>query len=474
MTLLRPWHKAFPIYQGLLGALALAFFCLRFIYLADAPPGLYVDEALPAVHALCLNQTAHDLRGQPVGPFQAALQAGITSPPPFTYIQPLRAWVNAFGATAQSVRLFSAIVGVFLLIGIYLLTKRMFPRSEILALILICISPWAFHFYRVAWEVVIYPTALVWFLYFLFGQRKFDLLGTALLAFFFYFSYPAARLLLPALILFFAILRGFSSATLNRANLIVAALSYLLAATLLQLQGDPALLRYEFIAEDLTNAFQDRGLIDGIVTFSLGVVGRYFLHLDPTFLFARGDLNLRHNSGYLGLLSWPEIIACFLGLLLLVSNFFKQSRACLHSVGETRSASYGFIILLVVILLSVVPAALTTEGVPHVLRSSAAWPLFSILAAAVITRLWQQQVVALAIVLSAYFYGALFLSDYFWIYPNLAEASFDATRMERAQSLPLSEFLFLEQETNDLVKAYYTMTYYGDSCLEARARFDLD
>ena len=445
------------------------------MFLSEAPAGLYIDEALPAAHALCLNQTGQDLTGETSGLFHAALKPGITSPPPFTYIQPLRLWISLFSATPESLRCFSALIGVFLILGAYLLSKRLFPGAELYALLLICISPWCFHFFRVAWEVVIFPTSAVWLVYFLTGQRKLDFIAAVITASIFYYSYPAARLLLPLFIFFCLIGNQFCNLGVTKTNLLGAAGALIAGLLLMPQNGDPALTRYAYLVEDLGIKLADLGYINGIFAFSFDVAVRFLSHFGPTFLLFRGDENLRHGSGYLGVLSWPESLALTLGLIILLWRFLDRRVGGLKDRSLYGSnENLGKIFLIVsLILISILPAALTAEGVPHALRSSAAWPFVSILAALITSKVWHNLWFRRLFLLSSLSFSTLFLYDYFWVYSELSRDSFDAARLERAQTLTLSEFLFLEQESEDLIKAYYTMTNYQDSCSDARARFEL-
>jgi hypothetical protein len=92
-------------------------------------------------------------------------------------------------------------------------------------------------------------------------------------------------------------------------------------------------------------------------------------HLSPSYLFFKGDGNLRHSppfSGMLSLFSMGVISIYFVSLLLKVQKFANKKIWIYCGWG---------------IFCFTIGAAITWEGIPHAIRSIGAWPLWVLLIA---------------------------------------------------------------------------------------------
>jgi hypothetical protein len=85
-------------------------------------------------------------------------------------------------------------------------------------------------------------------------------------------------------------------------------------------------------------------------------VSVYWQDISPFFMFLKGDPNLRHSSGYLGLLNLFFVPLYFLGFKELYVKIFQKREIFWIYIGLIFFAAF-------------VPVSLTHEGIPHSLRS---------------------------------------------------------------------------------------------------------
>ena len=125
-------------------------FALRVIALGDFPAGFTADEAVQGYTAYSILKTGRDEWGEflPLNP----RSFGDFKPPLYTYLTIPS--VAIFGLSEFSVRLPSAILGVFAILAAYLLAKELFKKEKLalLAALFLAISPWHLGFSRSAVE----------------------------------------------------------------------------------------------------------------------------------------------------------------------------------------------------------------------------------------------------------------------------------------------------------------------------------
>jgi hypothetical protein len=153
----------------------------------------------------------------------------------------------------------------------------------------------------------------------------------------------------------------------------------------------------------------------------------YISYFSPTFLFEHGDSNLRHNTGYTGML----LVA--MAPLLVAGAFMWYQRR--------REPFVRW--LVICLLLGPVSAALTnTGGEPHALRGAVMLPFWFALAAYGVTMLREYGRTARVVAVTAVAAGvavqaALYLTDMYTAYPARAAVWFDTgalTAMRTAES----------------------------------------
>lgn len=408
-------------YRWLLAAIALLI-VLHAVILPVAPPGFYVDEAASGAHAIALAHHGTDAHGQAWPLFTPSLGGGYTTP---VYLYPLAAWTVAFGPSELSLRTFS-LCATLAACGFLGLAVRRLLSSTRIGLIATTVAlslPWGWVQGSLAWDPALVPffvTLSLWMLAILLTtnhRRAYRaasvLLPLSLIAL--AYVYPPCRVTAPLLVL------GYYGLLLWRQRIgwrhaTVVAISGLILVTplaLFMIQPD-ALVRSQALS-----VFHGHSLISGLGLFSINLLSL----INPLFLFITGDANLRHSTGLQGMLGLAAILP--LGALVLAALRARRRRPIFNHPSATR------LVLLVGIFgiaASLFGSALTSEGQPHSLRATAAWPFFALL----ITLGWQRILhadqllrrVALTLAISSV---ALYVADLALLYPGRAADSFDST-----------------------------------------------
>ena len=272
--------------------IACAVVASHLVALATAPPGLFSDEAAFGYNGWTISHFGTDQYGThwplffrssgdykgPVGVYFEAL---------LTWFLPLTPWV---------IRLPNALGGIALAFAAGWLGWRL-TRSYAVAFILVleaAFEPWLFHLGRTMLEAdLLTPLCYVLTLTALAagGERRLRsclaagiVLGAAC------FTAQPARFFTPALlvIVVFAFRR-----TLRGARRVAFVVPVVLALIIIVIAGSAATARLGTVS-----VFGGSGLIGGAEQ----ALADYFRYQGPVLLFIRGDNNLRHSSGFEGLL----------------------------------------------------------------------------------------------------------------------------------------------------------------------------
>lgn len=124
---------------------------LRFYMLSDNPPGLYVDEAATGYNAFSILNTGKDEYGKSFPLFFRSF--GDYKMPLNIYLTVLPVWL--LGLNIFSVRIISVMSGAATTIIIYLLTREIFKKNDLLPLLtafVYAVCPWSVFISRVAFE----------------------------------------------------------------------------------------------------------------------------------------------------------------------------------------------------------------------------------------------------------------------------------------------------------------------------------
>ena len=406
---------------------------IRFIGLSFSPPGFYMDEAAGATQVICLSETGFDYYGAHYPLFAAGFPGfGLYTP---TFLYGELAWTTIFGHSIEAFRSFSAFVTSLTVFFLYSYIKNITSqRAAIYVAFAASIMPWAFQFSRIAWDppvAVLFLVAALWAS----SLKRGSWLAGIFLALAAY-SYPPMRITALVLWIF---LPG-----INLKNKLISFGIALLVCIPLWIE----IRDIEFMgrARSLAiwgpfyeNPYQSLGIF-GLPALYLK---QLLAHFSPYFLFTDGDKNLRHSIQSFGMLSWLDLFAILSGCMVLILAIFKK--ISLNSIFQNSNLYY---IGVLGILIGITPAALTNEGLPHALRSLAAWPFFAILTGAILYGLEKllkpQLIMKVTLSIGLIFFGC-YQYSYFTKYPVIAHNSFWIGY-------------------SPLAKAYYQLTKDGASC----------
>jgi 4-amino-4-deoxy-L-arabinose transferase-like glycosyltransferase len=171
--------------------------------------------------------------------------------------------------------------------------------------------------------------------------------------------------------------------------------------------------------------------------------------LQSPFFF--GDAQWRHNVSGSPFLNQLVAFACFLGLLLALASVAHRARLIDAPAAAVAMRPFGAAVLLLFLGVMSVPAILTTEGIPHALRSGGMLPSL-ILAAAVVAEIaiawavrmaadrWARVMVAAAVAFAAMLLVQSVAYEYFslWadnpksrlaFFPELTELALQLNRL---------------------------------------------
>ena len=400
----RGWTVAFVAAAFLVAARNL-------IGLDHAPPGLYNDEASIGYNAWAIAHSGRDEHGVATPLYFTAF--GEYKNPVYIYV--LSGLLRFLPLTPAVTRLPAAIFG---LITIACLTDTVWrmTRSRPVALatlVLGAVTPWLTLESRVAFEVISMVAGLavaLWCLARGLEGRAIWFLGAGAALGLSVFAYTTARVevallaaaALPALLLpWHRRPRGWWLA--------IPPLGCAYAILLWWNAAHPGALTSRF---DLVSIFHDHP------TASVAAgrfLRNYIAHLDPYFLLARGDANLRHNTGHSGMLLATSAPLLAVGLAV-----------CLRSIRDHMSR-----ILLLGVVLGPVSVALTSEAIPHALRAANLIPfLILIMAVGVreITRIPRphRNVLAMAFATALVVEATGYTVDLYSTYPARSQEAWDA------------------------------------------------
>jgi 4-amino-4-deoxy-L-arabinose transferase-like glycosyltransferase len=355
---------------------------LRVYQLDTNPPALFGDEVDVGYQAYSLLTTGKDISGRILPLYLKSLTEYRAS----FYIYSAVPFVGIFGLNEWGVRLPAAFWGVVSLIGIFLLTRKLFNTYVgLAAMFLMSISPWHLQYSRGSFEV----TMLLSFLLFaswltLLGLKKgYYLVPAAILFGASFYIYSTAAVFVPLLVLLFAGIYLNNKAALkqvgwNWLSIAIVVGTVVISGVVISIIGGQATNRFSGIS-----IFTDTVLLDKInlarttmgyytpegefrtsdqkveslfhnkATVYLQVFAtNYSKALSFNFLFSEGDINFRQSIHEMGELYYFEIILLACGVWVIARR------------EERKKAWFVFGWL----LLAPIPASLTADGGYHATR----------------------------------------------------------------------------------------------------------
>ena len=461
-------------------AVSVAFLALRFIGLEHSPPGFFSDEFRGALHQICLGEATGISGGrrEMADNFVPGAGGGLYTPP-FLYLGAL--WQKIWGPSIASSRAMAALFGGVSAVGAAAIAARVGGRAlGRWVLLAASLSPAGFQFSRIAWDPPLAAGFLVLGVLFWLGrQSRGRVVLSAMCVTLALYCYPPTRIQAP---LVFLVLFAWAlhRRTLRARHLVVFAGVCLAAG-------------WKLIAGTLDGSLNRRGAGEAIwaPAFVQGGRGRYssswfvvqtFLdnlhaHFRPSYLFLRGDENLRHSSQWFGELGLVDDLALVVAAVAVGMVLYRRATAAAaaEAPAEARLAPAPVRLAVFGVIafgLGVIPAALCWSGVPHALRSIGAWPFLALTTGTVLCEASRRFPPLRQIALGVALLNAGWLSyAYFVRYPKLSGDWFDVN-VERAMLDPT----FDPVERARLIRAYpegfryYAIVHDHETCLGSEAR----
>jgi len=378
--------------------------------LSWVPPGLYADEASVGYNAWTIAQFGVDEHGIRFPLFFEAF--GEYKNPIYIYaLAPLLLFLPLTSAVARfPAALFGLITVLFVTMAAWRLSHSRLVALLVLALA--ALTPWLTQESRLGFEVSAVVALLAVGFWCLADEQhvspaRFAIAGTCFgLA---VYGYTSARL--EVLLFAGAFVVAYAARRSRRRGWPWFLAPIGVAYVLLGIWGwrNPGALTARF---DLLSIASDGAPLPTLIARFLH---NYVGHFSPGFLFINGDDNLRHNTGFTGML-----LAVTLPLMLVG----------IWACWRRRAESLPRFVLLT-LLLGPAAAALTVEPVPHSLRSAVMLPGFLLLAAFGLAgirsmlagRALRAAAAAIAVALLAQ--GGLYTIDMYTAYPMRSAIWFD-------------------------------------------------
>jgi len=360
-----------PVFVVLLAAF------LRLYKLGKVPCSLYWEEAALGYDAYSILKTGKDFHGNSF-PIVAFESFGDFKPSGYFYAAAISEFF--FGLNQFAVRLPSALAGIGIVVLTMLITKEIFEKEKhknslvLLSCLTVILSPWALQFSRAGFEASLaafFSCLGIWLLL-IAKNKSFCFLLSALSFVLSIYTYHSARIFVPLILLSYALLFF---------NIIKKWWKWIIASTLL---GAILVLPIVLKIKDpqISHRFQETSAftevapiieinekreVDGNTFLSRIIHHRYwyycetflkntFSHLDPNYLFIKGDENMRHSTGQVGIFYPIDALSLLVGLTFLIKKPGKKS-----------------LFLILWWLAALVPAGLT-KATPHALRTLLALP----------------------------------------------------------------------------------------------------
>jgi len=492
---------------------------IRFCGLGVSPPGFFMDEAAPAVHAMCLAETGKDADGTAWPLYSSAAGGGHH---PLTLIAFDIPWMKIFGTSREAFRAVSAFWILVTAFGLFFIARellalmpsqpqpqpqpsdgpgdearRVFPWMVLLAALL---SPWGFQFSRVGWESPLAPAYLILSILALMRSHRGGRWAIVWSVFAGFcaaasmVSYPPLRAAVPVVFLLvgallLAVTREWSAKWTYLKQILSAGivtwacfaptLRMLMDSKINDRMNNVAIWNERWMRENIADLGRWRFLFKAFLDHMA-------LHLRPSFLFIDGDASLRHNPHLTGQLSPLDILALAFVLwmvVLWVARLVRGASPMPKVPGLILEPSSRWLVAIAALsilfgLIGLAPSALTYEAVPHAMRAIGAWPFVALFTGAVLTLAWAHRRWIPALLTGvAIAYSLYFLPAYFHAYDKAVNHWFmremtDVLDKESHDDPPktaantISEHLYYSY-SYDEVPRYYLMTEAHMKCVEA-------
>lgn len=336
---------------------------LRVYKLPEIPVGLHGDEASIGYNAYSLLKTARDQDGNflPL----AFDQFGNFRAPGYQYIDV--PFVALLGLNAFAVRLPAAIFGSFTIVVFYFFLLAFFEKKSmaLLGSFLLAILPWHINISRAGSEAVIASFFVILGIYLIYKDTFIWGFVSFLISFFFYHAAgPFVLVFLPILLVLSK--KNRLGSWVVYIALIIGFVVFLTAGSGKGRVSQVSLLNIPGGIRELIQSMDEDGQQNPLLTRFFHnkayFYGRIFLtffsqHLSGDFLFVNNGEPVRYRLNWVGNLYLIEAPFLIFGFAVLLTEGIKKKK-------------YFLLLPLIWLVVGVVPAALTWEDLPNVLRSN--------------------------------------------------------------------------------------------------------
>lgn len=327
--------------------IALIAFLLRFYQLNKFPTALNWDEISHGYNAYSLIETGKDqwstswpiFNFRAYGDYPTTLNMYLSMP--FIYLIGLNEW---------SIRIVSALCGFGLVIVAYFFGQEIFKnqKKSLLLMFLTAISPWAFFPSRGVFQSTV--AQLFFSLGILFLIKAINKIKLLPLSIIFIslstYAYHNTKIVVPILLLFYFLIffKEFKSTLFKNKKLFLISLLILSVLMIPQIintfnKDAQARSRWVFVInpasinviENNRNNYQGNPLIaklkyNRVTLFTTTVAKNYLDFLNPKILFFNSTQNFQFNIPGTGILYSVCIPFFYIGLMILIINFFKKDK----------------------------------------------------------------------------------------------------------------------------------------------------
>jgi len=352
---------------------------LRTYNLSAIPVGLHGDEASIGYNAYSLLNTFHDQNGNflPI----AIDQFGDFRPAGYHYLDiPFVAYLSL---SELAVRLPAALLGSFAVIAIYLLVYELFENRKMagLSALLLALLPWDINISRASSESIIATFFVILGVYFYirYIRRKstsyIPLVLSGLLLVISFFFYHAHRFFVPAFFPFLIVSSIFAFRPKKKkiigsfilfGVIFVGLLVFIVfgqgtgrasEVSLLSIPGGTTNLKQAMDEEGTLNPLINRFYNNKLIYYGRFFVNFYTQHLSGDFLFVNNGNPMRYRIPFTGNLYFVMLPFLLFGFASLLTQGLKEQK-------------YHYLMPIAWLLIAPIPAGLTWEDLPNVIRAS--------------------------------------------------------------------------------------------------------
>ncbi len=336
------------------------------------PVSLFGDEIDVGLQAYSISTTGNDYLGNrmPIifhsfNEFRLPMQLYLGVP-----------FVKLFGLNEWGIRTPSVFMGILSLIGLYLLVKEMFgTKLAWISAAFLMMSPWHFNFSRQANDAgILLPFIIFGTLFFIKGRDDYKFLVASLILFTLgIYTYAIATVFVPLFVLLLLMVFREDILKHQLIKLIIIGFAVLIVIfpfliftfngvtsqrfSSISIAGSNRTFQEVVDKRRWSNSFITRALYNNKTITLEHTFQNYVRAFSSTFLFTEGDPNMRQGIEGFGQMYHFDILLVVVGFIMFITKIIK---------GDEENKY--FLAILIWLLVSPIPSALTFDGGNHASR----------------------------------------------------------------------------------------------------------